>query len=543
MNFGHIVEGALWRKYDQEVTVVSDQLRSRLANVPGGESKQTQCGDLLIEAYSAVSTQGLSAARGTWLMSGRTEEKKVEQLALLQSKLERGEADVLAVASEALSTQEVSGVQEAIHAKLYGVRISALSEFKNLEDPLEKRAARPMSGAGTGYNPRTKVLFLTADPSRTRSGQRPGAALNLDVEFRDVSRAIQSSRFRDQIELEPVLAATKQDLLNALNSRRPRIVHFSGHGMQSQGIVLLDENGRPAPVGSDFLASVFTSLSSDIRLVALNACHSEDQARAISNSVPVTVGTEKQIGDEAAVAFSAAFYSALANGLSTKQAFDQGSAMLAGVSPHHAPRMMIRSDSDPSKQRFARDPDRDDFEPLATALSSSIRAFLNRPKELKDLLAATGSPEFKAGVIVGSPITKDQAKGLLKIRKLIDQDRERARDYGETLDGIGRRWSRHLSDAAVGKFTRLEQAVGTYVSDIRAYTVPVLDAIDFLAEQLEGSTQWTSPHVMNMETLIRTLDSLARFLDTAETGIRVAYNLMIELLPGDLVARGLLRAV
>ncbi|MEM9597924.1 MAG: CHAT domain-containing protein [Acidobacteriota bacterium] len=543
MDFGRVIEGALWRKCDQGVAEAIRQLESNLARPSSGVARQSQYEDFLVEAYSTACAQSLSAAKGSWLMSGRTQPRKGEQLALLQRRLEKIEGQVLALALEVLSEKDFKRLKAAVGEKIYGIRISTLAEFKSLEDPLKRKAARPMGDTGKGYNPRAKIVFLAADPSRTRHGEGLGTPLNLDVEIRDIDRAIQASRFRDQLELVPILATTRQDLLNALNSHRPTVVHFSGHGLQAHGIVLLDSEGKAAPVGSDFLASVLTSLSGDIRLVVLNACHSENQARAIASSVPVTIGTEKGIGDESAVAFSTAFYSALANGLSMKQAFDQGQAILGDMDSLDAPKMMSRADIDPSKQRLVRDPRRDDFEPLATALSSSMRIFLNRPAQLKDLLEKSRSRRFRSGLRVGMPVISEHRSSLQKLGILVEQDRGRAKDLGETLDGIGRRWSRHLSDVAVGKLTRLEQAVGSYVSDVRAYSSPVVDAMNSLSEMLAGAGEWTEPHAECMDSLIQTLDSLSRFIDTSEAGIRLAYNLLIEVLPGDLVARGLLKAV
>lgn len=36
----------------------------------------------------------------------------------------------------------------------------------------------------------------------------------------------------------------KKDLQSALRDEEPRIVHFSGHGMGNQGLVVEDEQGK-----------------------------------------------------------------------------------------------------------------------------------------------------------------------------------------------------------------------------------------------------------------------------------------------------------
>ncbi|MEM5585239.1 hypothetical protein WNZ15_22475 [Roseibium sp. AS2] len=68
-----------------------------------------------------------------------------------------------------------------------------------------------------------RVLYLTASPEE-------GAPLRVDAEVNNVLRQIRGSKFRDQIELLAVPAATPIDLINGINDHRPHVIHFSGHG-------------------------------------------------------------------------------------------------------------------------------------------------------------------------------------------------------------------------------------------------------------------------------------------------------------------------
>jgi hypothetical protein len=61
-----------------------------------------------------------------------------------------------------------------------------------------------------------------------------------------------------------------------------------------------------------------------IRIVVLNACYSDVQARAIASVIDCVIGMSDAIGDEDAIAFSAAFYRALGFGRSVQTAFDLG---------------------------------------------------------------------------------------------------------------------------------------------------------------------------------------------------------------------------
>ena len=63
-------------------------------------------------------------------------------------------------------------------------------------------------------------------------------------------------------------------------------------------------------------------VSKDISLVFLNACYSEDQAKAISQHVDFVIGMSRTISDEASIAFATSFYSSLGFGLSIDDAFN-----------------------------------------------------------------------------------------------------------------------------------------------------------------------------------------------------------------------------
>ena len=61
-----------------------------------------------------------------------------------------------------------------------------------------------------------------------------------------------------------------------------------------------------------------------VRLVVLNSCYSDEQAQSLQISVGTVVGTTREVGDEAARRFSAAFYRTLGDGHTMKEAFRDG---------------------------------------------------------------------------------------------------------------------------------------------------------------------------------------------------------------------------
>lgn len=185
------------------------------------------------------------------------------------------------------------------------------------------------------------VLFLAANPAGTKH-------LALDAEARDIQMKLDATPGRS-IQANSRWAVTPDDLLHHLNTLRPAVVHFSGHGAGRPGLFFQDEKGGPALVSGSALKRLFSALRDNIRLVVLNACFSAEQGEAIAEVIDAVVGMDDAIGDEAARRFAAAFYRALGHGRSAKNAFDQGVAALAlhGLRDEFIPRLLVRPGLDP----------------------------------------------------------------------------------------------------------------------------------------------------------------------------------------------------
>ena len=183
-----------------------------------------------------------------------------------------------------------------------------------------------------------KCLFLAANPSGTQR-------LSLDREIREITAKIRASEYRDALQLVSEWAVRPDDLLQALNVHKPQIVHFSGHGTTAGEIVLEDDSGAAKPVSAAALKALFTTLKDNVRLVILNACYAEIQARAITEVIDCAIGMSTAISDDAAITFIASFYRALGFGRSIQQAFDQGvtALMLAGIPEENTPRLLLRT--------------------------------------------------------------------------------------------------------------------------------------------------------------------------------------------------------
>src|SRR6516162_324468 len=117
---------------------------------------------------------------------------------------------------------------------------------------------------------KVRILFLAANP-------KDSSKLRLDEEIREIHAKIRTAEFRDAFDLVSRWAVRPLDLLQAFNEVQPHIVHFSGHGSRKAELALEDDDGNAKPVREAALVSLFKNVKDNIRLVLLNACHSEAQ--------------------------------------------------------------------------------------------------------------------------------------------------------------------------------------------------------------------------------------------------------------------------
>ena len=179
-------------------------------------------------------------------------------------------------------------------------------------------AVQPHEGKTMG---KIKILFLAANPIATNP-------LQLGREAREIEEKLRGTKERDKLELITKWALRPDDLQQYLLEHRPHVVHFSGHGSDSNELILEDENGKPKPLGQPALLALFRALKDNIRMVVLNACFSRHQAEAITELIDCAIGMNRAIGDQAAITFAASLYRALGFGRSVKTAYDLGKASL-----------------------------------------------------------------------------------------------------------------------------------------------------------------------------------------------------------------------
>lgn len=158
-----------------------------------------------------------------------------------------------------------------------------------------------------------KILFLSASPLTS-------ARLDIELEAKAIRAAIAASTYREAITFIDESAVTPSDLVKLIDSVRPQILHFSGHG-ESEGIVLRDEFSDTHVIRGGSLQRVLENRG--IELLVLNACGSDEHAQSALLSVKTVVGTIDAVEDRIALSFSTAFYEAIAGGMDVAAAFER----------------------------------------------------------------------------------------------------------------------------------------------------------------------------------------------------------------------------
>ena len=236
----------------------------------------------------------------------------------------------VSLSPEALYTREFQGMFGDWKRRVEQAEAAKLSVKENPRPVAEQVVAMPPAKPAPAAVDRSKtdlssekirILFLTANPTDTNR-------LRLDEESRAIDQSLRRAEFRDRFELEQFQALRVGDLQECLLRFRPHIVHFSGHGSEEGEIYLQDGGGMSKPVSEKSLGKLFGVLKDNIRCVVLNACYSRTQADAIAEHIDAVVGMSKEIGDQAAISFSSAFYQALAYGRDLQTAFDLGSIQI-----------------------------------------------------------------------------------------------------------------------------------------------------------------------------------------------------------------------
>ena len=229
-----------------------------------------------------------------------------------------------------------------------------------------------------GVQPRQPILTILMLNANPKGHPR----LRLDEEKRAIQWGLKRSRQRDRFQLESAEVARIKDFRRVMLDRNPQIVHFSGHGDETQGVAFEDELGQVKFVEAKALAKLFALFSDSLQCVILNACYLEEQAEAIAQHIPYVIGMSDAIGDRAAIEFAVGFYDALGVGRDIEFAYKLGcqSIRMAGLPENLIPVLKHRSNLPqiakiPLFQRPAQEPQNN----ISSASSSQPSRELSSP--------------------------------------------------------------------------------------------------------------------------------------------------------------------
>ena len=258
------------------------------------------------------------------------------------------------------------------------------------------------------------MAVFTANPASLRR-------LDLAGELRSIGDELEAVGLGAVFRFEHDAAATPAEVQRALLVDRPTVVQFSGHGRGSgrrgrnarfgrrdlvveeepigaTGIMMHGDARQPVKVVSGAaLGDLFAKAGSSVRLVFLNACHSEEQAAALVEHVDFVVGISGAILDEAARVFATAMYRALAFGKTIQAAFDLAvnALMLDGMEEDWSrPVLRVRKGANPKTATLVEPPKENDgrawdaFISYATTDAAAVQRLANglRKRQLQVFL-------------------------------------------------------------------------------------------------------------------------------------------------------------
>jgi len=177
----------------------------------------------------------------------------------------------------------------------------------------------------------------------------PKGDLNLEKEKNNLTTVLDGFKVDGvTFEWQPLLEnATVQDLTSAL-MKKPELFYFAGHGQfDKEGYIQL-QGATPGSAQAMPATQLALRLKqAGVRVAVFGACESAQRDGAsewagiaptlVAEGVPVVVAMQYEILDKHAIAFSEAFYVALAAGLSVDEAVSSGRLAMLGQGVSNQP--------------------------------------------------------------------------------------------------------------------------------------------------------------------------------------------------------------
>ena len=187
--------------------------------------------------------------------------------------------------------------------------------------PVVRYLDRPRGGEPPQVTLPLRVLGVVSSPADYPQ-------LDVQRERDNLERALGGLLKAGAMTLQWLARPTLSMLLAALRTSTVHALHYVGHGSHEPdtgpGVLLFeDESGWARPVSGDQLGAIVHDFSS-LRLAVLNACETACSSgndpfsgvaqSLVSRDIPAVIAMQSEISDDAAIAFAASFYDAIANG-------------------------------------------------------------------------------------------------------------------------------------------------------------------------------------------------------------------------------------
>jgi CheY-like chemotaxis protein len=207
-----------------------------------------------------------------------------------------------------------------------------------LRESLVRHAAAPFTSDPVEVELPLRILAVVAAPQNLQG-------LDISTERERLNAALAGPIAQGLIELDWLEPATWEGVQQKLLSAPWHVLHFIGHGgydvTADEGIIeLVDAAGTAHAVDAARLADLLNEAQPKPPLVVLNSCSSGaggpvdlfsgTAAALVRSGIGAVAAMQFTISDPAAIAFSAGFYTALANGHSVDDAVRSGRVSILG---------------------------------------------------------------------------------------------------------------------------------------------------------------------------------------------------------------------
>ena len=218
----------------------------------------------------------------------------------------------------------MGGVPELVALPWEYLYRSDVNEFLSLsaDTPVVRYLDMPVPARPLHVSPPLRVLVMISSPNDEEWDR-----LDVEAEWKRLKAAVSQLEAKGEIVLDRLEHATLSALHERLRHTEVHVFHFIGHGgIDDQGggmLVLEDAQGKARETPADQLGTLLHE-EKTLRLAVINACEggritsgdvfSGTAQTLVQKKIPAVIAMQFEITDEAAITFTRAFYTSLAEG-------------------------------------------------------------------------------------------------------------------------------------------------------------------------------------------------------------------------------------